>query len=151
MSIGPDILQREQTLTIGGSSVTLDTNSILQCVFEAVHEVQWARRSLGECADIPDPVMRTVLTYSYVVGIVSSEDLEAAAVHEPIVRYLCARHFPDWRVIREFRRRNWPGLVESIALVFRKVLQRASAVEMRSEAECVLTRAIRADSAAMDD
>jgi len=48
--------------------------------------------------------MITLLTYCYSTGVFGSRDIELQINRDRMVRYLCANTYPDWNVIRAFRR-----------------------------------------------
>jgi transposase len=47
-----------------------------------------------------------LLAYCYAVGILSSQDIEQAMEEDQLFRLLCSDEFPNWHVIRRFRRLN---------------------------------------------
>jgi len=59
--------------------------------------------SCGEAA-LSAPMMLTLTTYSYAIGIFASRDIEAAIYKDQTLRYICARQYPTWHDIRRFRR-----------------------------------------------
>jgi hypothetical protein len=122
---------------------------LIRMVYDATDHALWAP-SAGRSDEPPDSVLRSVLVYCYATGVFSSSDIEAAAAHDPVVRYLCANHRPQWQTIRDFRRRNVPGLKLALARLFALSLCEAQSFEHRCEAEQRLARAIQADSCAMD-
>jgi hypothetical protein len=54
-------------------------------------------------------MMLTLLTYCYSAKLYGSRDIEWAIEHDRMVRYICARTYPDWQTLRRFRRqhRDW--------------------------------------------
>jgi hypothetical protein len=123
---------------------------LIRMVYEATEHPAWARMAFAGFDTTPDPVLRSVVTYSYATGVFSSQDIEAAASHDPAMRYLCANHQPDWGTIRDFRRRNTPGIKLALARVFALALDEVQSAEHRYEADQRLARAIQADSCALD-
>lgn len=130
-----------------GGVVTVKTDRLIRCVFEAVHQVEWPCHGQNDDG-APEPVLRTLLTYCYTMGILASEEIESAARHDSTIRYLCANHFPDWQEVRAFRRKNVVWLVEALNHVFGCLT--SSEFDSRAEAERRLAAAIQADSMAMD-
>jgi hypothetical protein len=151
MNLGIEIRQLERNVWLGeGRFVPVETRALLRMVFESVHQVEWPNGKASSLITMPEPVLRTVLTYGYGIGILSSEDIAAATVHDETVRYLCANHRPTWQTVREFRRSNVPCLTEALAELFAKAAP-ARNFNPRLAATERLAAAIRADSAAMDD
>src|SRR6266852_272674 len=50
------------------------------------------------------PMMLTLISYSYAVGIFGSRDIECAIYEDQTLRYICAGQRPAWHDIRRFRR-----------------------------------------------
>src|SRR5438067_10964211 len=65
-------------------------------------------------------MMLTLLSYSYAARIYGSRDIEWAIRTNSTVRYICARTFPEWRAIRQFRRNNRELVVQCLAYVLKK-------------------------------
>jgi hypothetical protein len=128
---------------------------LIRMVYDATEHASWIRPVPSPYDGTPDTILRSVLTYCYSVGIFSSADIEAAAAHDPAVRYLCANHLPRWETIRDFRRRNMPGLrlaVGNLLYLAARCYQRDHLFlhELHAEAGRRLGRAIQADSHALD-
>lgn len=142
-------------------SISIRNDKLLQFVFDAVYHVEWVHTVNSVDSEIPEAALRTVLTYCYATRILSSAEIEEAAVHDHVVRYLCANDHPSREVIREFRRRNHAELVKALTRLFSMLFaSRPSKFEftellrfhnVHSEAERRIARAIQADTAAMDD
>ena len=141
----------EQVQVWVGASVEFHPTVLLSHVYQAVQAVGWPKADAALFRETPEPVLRTILTYCYAAGIWSSEDIQAACLHDPTVRYICANDFPSWPVIREFRRRNLPWLSLALQHLLRSITQNSRVSDVRREAERRLARAIQADSNAMDD
>lgn len=109
-----------RAISIPGLSITVEESRLICSVFDAVQHVDWPQsgRSLHQ-DPTPDAVLQSLLTYCYAVGIVASDEIESAAIHDSAVRYLCANHTPKWETIREFRRRHGPFLKSSVAALFK--------------------------------
>ena len=138
-------------------SQRVDKTELMRLVFEAVHESNWPRALPAGANTTPEPVLRTLLTYCYACGVVSSAEIESLAKHDPTVRYLCANDPPRFEEIRQFRRRSITHLRESLAHTLYAVWPilnpgRApiSFLVFVAEADHRLANAIEADSAAMD-
>lgn len=95
----------------------------------------------------------TTLAYAHARGVYGSEELEQRCLAQPDLRYLCANNFPDAVTLRQFRRRNWMLVRETLAKVL--TLATGSAAQHarfdpQSEADQRLERAAAADSLALD-
>lgn len=144
--------------------ITLKAGALMAAVYDAVQQTRWIPRQPDSAADAtPEAVLRTVLTFCYATGINSSEEIETATVHDPVVRYLCANHRPNWETIREFRRTNVSSIKIALARLFQGVLQNGSrlypalsmsrfipAGDYTTAAGLRLSRAVQADSYALD-
>jgi hypothetical protein len=156
-----------QTVTVPDLNVTIEATRLICSVYHAIQQVTWRRGTPAPDADpTPDPILQSLLTYSYAVGNVCSDDIEAAAIHDPAARYLCANHTPRSETIREFRRANSASVTASLANLFRTIaatipetystysferLRRFSPNQnFHSLAQQRLARAIQADSHALD-
>lgn len=64
-------------------------------------------------------ILLAVVTYCYAVGIYGSQDIENLMREDNAFRFLCGNEFPDWRVIRSFRRHNREAIYRSLAATFR--------------------------------
>jgi hypothetical protein len=71
----------------------------------------------------PPATMLTVLTYCYATGLYASEDIEAATMSDPIVRYLCANQFVTSAAIRRFRRAHRESLRACLLQLHRRAWQ----------------------------
>lgn len=140
------------------ASQRIEKNELMGLVFDAVHDTAWPAvlPPIGDAT--PEPVLRTILTYCYSCSVFSSAEIEAAAKHDPSVRYLCAGDIPAFEEIRRFRRRSITHLRESLARVLYSVWNAlnndrvpVSFLAFVAEADHRLACAVEADSAAMDD
>jgi hypothetical protein len=141
-------LSEDHRVTLAGLGREISPRSLMEIVYDVVHRIAWPEWK-HQAGAAPAPVLRTVLVYCYVVGTMSSEEIEAAGIHDPAVRYLCANHRLNWETIREFRRANQPILFEALSLTIERVLG-GFASRARLFAAERLARAVQADSAAMD-
>jgi hypothetical protein len=141
--------------------LSLETRRIISLVLDAVNQVAWEQTpKLDMPTDwTPDPILRTVVSYCYGCGLFSSQEIEAAALHDPVVRYLCANYNPSWERIREFRRLNTNSIRQCLALVLESMANSYMSssigrffpvVNFAKEAEQRLRRAIQADSNSLD-
>jgi hypothetical protein len=154
-----------QTVTVPDLNVTLEATRLICSVYQAVQQVTWRRGAPAPDADpTPYAILQSLLTYSYAVGNVCSDDIEAASIHDPAARYLCANHTPRSETIREFRRHNSASVTAALANLFKTIT--AAAPETYSAysfarsfssnrnfhflAQQRLARAIQADSHALD-
>jgi transposase len=120
-------------------------------------------------------MMLTLLTYCYATGVHGSADIELEIRRDRMTRYLCAKTYPDLDAIRSFRRQYRLKLKQCLAAVLCRVWELrfcgddAEPIDGRyigtspsrwtdampvpkfdSEAEERITRAVRADSMALD-
>ena len=65
-------------------------------------------------------MMLTLLGYCYARGWYASRQIEQAIVKDPMVRYLCAHRYPDWNVIRRFRRDHRGLLAACLNHIFKQ-------------------------------
>jgi hypothetical protein len=111
-----------RTVTVPDLNISLSAPRLICSVFEAVQHVTWPKKVRAQDSDTtPDAILQSVLTYCYAIGILASDEIETAAVHDPVIRYLSANYRPKWEAIREFRRRNVKELKESLAVTFKLV------------------------------
>jgi len=68
-----------------------------------------------------------------------------------MLRYICARNFPEWRTIRAFRRQNVPSILGALEHLFCALAARGSRFAAHAEAENRVARAMQADSIDLDD
>jgi hypothetical protein len=84
---------------------------LVKLTLDAVQSVEAPRRA-GATAPAHQPrMMVTLLAYCYAKGLYGSRQIEEAIQSDPVIRYLCAREYPDWKDLRRFRRehRDWIG------------------------------------------
>jgi hypothetical protein len=81
----------------------LSERDLLLEVYDAVERVSW-QTGPALINEIPVPVLRTLLTYSYATGLFVSRDIESSIGTDATLRYICAGHAPTWQTIRQFRR-----------------------------------------------
>ena len=135
--------------------LVLPATMLIRMVYEATEHACWMHPVPPQDDNTPDTVLRSLVTYCYGVGIFSSADIEVAVSHDPVVHYLCANHRPQWQTIRDFRRRNMPGLklaIGNLLYLAARCFQRHDLLwhDHQSEADRRLGRAIQADSNALD-
>ena len=99
------------------------------------------------------PGLLTTMAYALARGIYGSEELEQRLLEQPDLRYLCANNFPDAVTLRQFRRRHWMLVRETLA----KLLSLGAGVaaadtwfDPQTEADLRLEQAAAADSLALD-
>lgn len=73
------------------------------------------------------PMMLTLLTYCYAVGVYASADVELACENRAQVRYICARQCPSAETIRRFRRVHRLRLERCLARVLAEAWKREAA------------------------
>lgn len=148
--------------------VWLSERDLLLEVYDVVERVSWP---IGPAVihETPVPVLRTLLTYAYAIGLFVSRDVECSIRTDATLRYICSGHFPTSQAIRQFRRlhsssiRN--ALEELLARLFHRHGADAGSYALSSigritglidpslarlEASLRLQLALKADSAEMD-
>ena len=151
MSITSGALMEERTVHVSDSvRVAGEAGRLIRMVYEAGASGVCRPEPTGD--GTPEPVLQSVLTFCYATGIYGSQEIEAAAAHDPVVRYLCANHRLQWETIREFRRRKSLALEIAVARTFALALHDSPrfANSYYSAAARALSCAVRADSYAMD-
>src|SRR5436853_6060311 len=80
---------------------------LLKVTLDGVQTVDWTEvdRPTGPPAHRPQMLL-TLLAYAYSTGVYGSREIVEATVREPTMRYICARTYPDWLVLRRFRRQH---------------------------------------------
>ncbi len=152
----------------------LEDSDLIRCVYEAIHEVSWPKVALDQAPEednTPNAVLRTLLVYSYAIGMYSARDIEAAAIHDPTASYLAVGYRPKWTTLRAFRRKSTIALRQALIALFRIAagpgrsfdpeityaeyscarFQFQDPIHFEMESEKRLKRAIQADSMASDD
>jgi transposase len=103
-------------------SERLGERAVLKLVLDAVQTLD--RRTLeaeaGRTPGFRPQMLLTLLAYCYATRRYGSRDIEWAMTHDRMVRYICAHVYPDWCLLRRFRRRNRERLVECLTLVFQQ-------------------------------
>ena len=128
-------------------------------------------------AEFQPAMMLTLLAYCYATGVYGSEEIQSATHDDQMIRYLCARDYPDLCEIRSFRRYNRERIAQCLAGVFQRIWEvrfcgedavplasgscpgaslgrwvgAIGTPDFRREAERRIMRAVRADSMATDD
>ena len=93
------------------------------------------------------------MAYALARGIYGSEELEQRLLEQPDLRYLCANNFPDAVTLRQFRRRHWMLVRETLAKLLALGAGVAAAdtwFDPQTEADLRLEQAAAADSLALD-
>lgn len=96
-------------------------------------------------------MLLTLLTYCYAAGIYAAEDVEWACESDAVVRYICAKTWPNQDALRCFRRANRPWIEACLGWVYGK----ACPTDIASTALAALVRqklelAILLDTAACE-
>jgi hypothetical protein len=93
--------------------LSLDLRSLLEpkelasLAIEAVHRVKPGSSIFNHRGQLfSESMLLTVLTFCYASQIYASSEIEEAVLENDIVRYLCARVFPEGDDLRHFRRGN---------------------------------------------
>ncbi len=148
--------------------IWLSERDLLLEVYEAVERVSWPAGP-GLIGETPVPVLRTLITYAYSIGMFVSRDIECSIGADPTLRYICAGYAPTWQTIRQFRRLHSAtiknSLEELLVRLFHKYGIEAGSYALASigrlagltnpsvarwEAALRIQLALKADSAEMD-
>lgn len=80
--------------------------ALLNLALHTVADTECPKSFIGAPDEVPlsGPMMLTLISYAYAIGIFGSRDIEASICKDPTVRYICARQYPRWQDIRRFRR-----------------------------------------------
>src|ERR1041385_857133 len=100
----------------------LGEGEVLKLAFEAVQTVQCPLPGIPRPEEQPlrPQMMLTLLVYCYCASLYGSRDIEWAVHNNKTVRYICARTYPDWRVIRRFRRQHRDLVAHCLARLLRE-------------------------------
>ncbi len=84
----------------------IDARTLVSCVLEAVQAtVQVPDQALPETLPLGRPrMLLTILTYSYAVGLLGSDEIAHQIVVDPELGYLSAKSEPTPSELRHFRR-----------------------------------------------
>lgn len=95
---------------------------LIRGVLDAVQSVcELDEDTRGVATRIPAGLPRTlvtILTYSYSVGILASQEIEARILRDPNLRYLAAGARPTWHDLRRFRRHERRVVREALSKTF---------------------------------
>lgn len=100
--------------------------AILGLAFDSVQNVHWDlnEKALQTSGPFRPQMLLTLLTYCYSCGIYGSQDIVQAIQHNSTVRYICAHNYPDWHLLRKFRRHSRTQLEQSLKWVFQQAWAR---------------------------
>jgi len=103
--------------------VLIDEASLLKLTLHSAAEAEGIKRISGTVGRVrwSGPMMLTLISYSYVIGIYGSRDIESAITKDKTLRYICARQYPTWEEIRRFRRLNRDCVQRTLASVLTQV------------------------------
>jgi len=103
-------------------TVMLGERGLLNLVLDAVQKVDPAcfESEMQSRPGYRPQMLLTLLTYCYTARIYGSRDIEWAARYDRTVRYICAHNFPDWQMLRRFRRQHRQLLEQTLSGVFRQ-------------------------------
>jgi len=101
---------------------SLGEQILLKLALDAVQSLDPSQLSAAVTGDqrIRPQMMLTLLTYCYGSRLYGSREIEWATRNDRMIRYICARVFPDFRAIRQFRRNNRGLLEQCLTSVLRK-------------------------------
>jgi len=103
-------------------SEQLGERGVLELVLNAVQSLDrtMLEKEAGRTPGYRPQMLLTLQAYCYATRRYGSHDIEWAMIHDRTVRYICAHAYPDWSLLRRFRRRNRERLIECLVLVFKQ-------------------------------
>jgi hypothetical protein len=95
---------------------------LLTLALDAAQNVQWEDkdRTFPMQSAYRPKMLLTLLTFCYASGIYGSQDILQAIQSRESVRYICAHNYPDWAVLRKFRRAYRSQLEQALRWVFQQ-------------------------------
>lgn len=95
---------------------------LLKLALDAVQSLDPSQLSAAVTCDerLRPQMMLTLLTFCYGSRLYGSREIEWATRNDKTVRYICARVFPDFHAIRQFRRHNRALLQQCLTVMLRK-------------------------------
>ena len=159
-------------------SLYIGKKTLVKLILEAIEDSNAGtpeREDIGEVDLTFRPAMMlTLLVYCYATGLYGSIDIQVATQNDQMVRYLCARSYPDFGEVASFRRYHRQRIAGCLTAVLGRVWELrfrgedarpirggvgtslaqwiglGSTPDFRRDAEERIVRAVRADSMAMD-
>ena len=132
--------------TDAASFLDTHTADFLRTIYDAVLQVE---RPITQKA--PDQkILLTLLTYCYARRIYSAAEIESRTYNDPVVRYICARHYPTAAQIRNFRRDHKELVTQALTLAL-AALSNQPASKSNRDALSRVHIAIRLDTFDLDD
>jgi hypothetical protein len=160
-------------------ALQIGKKTLVRLILEAAEGIEIGGTGAGSAAGAGDAfrptMMLTLLTYCYAAGVYGSGDIELEIRRDRMTRYLCAKSYPDIDAIRSFRRRHRAKIKQCLAALLCRVWELRSsgdaprpsddlyvsyslrrwtdvipAPNFDREAEARITRAVLADSMALD-
>jgi len=123
MTITP-LTQAEASITRPPADLRqcLGEDILLKLALDAVQSVDCSRLEgiIQSEQKVRPQMLLTLLCFCYAARIYGSREIQRAALHDKTVRYICARQFPDWRILRHFRRHNRELIEHCLAYVLKK-------------------------------
>jgi hypothetical protein len=104
-------------------SRSLGEQGLLTLVLNAVQTVdpeRWTVQPGTKSSPYRPQMMLTLLTYCYAASLYGSQDIERAMRDNRTVRYICARTYPDWQALRQFRRQHRDLIRQCLAYVMKQ-------------------------------
>jgi hypothetical protein len=96
--------------------------TLLGLAFDSVQTVHWDlnEKALQTSGPFRPQMLLTLLTYCYSRGIYGSQEIVQAIQQDKNVRYICAHNYPDWHLLRKFRRHSRAQLEQSLKWVLQQ-------------------------------
>ena len=112
---GPDLFPRLGDWVVGSAVAALVWEAVKRFKANNLHPV--AAPSAGLAFQ---PVqLLAIMTYSYAVGVLGSQDIERMMREDAHFVKLCRNEFPNWRTLQRFRRYNNEAIRQCLAETFR--------------------------------
>lgn len=90
----------------GNLSLWTTSGGLLTLTLDATQNVQWQGKAQSKPFSMAcrPQMLLTLLTYCYSTGIYATQDILQAIQSNPTIRYICAHNYPDYAILRKFRR-----------------------------------------------
>jgi hypothetical protein len=115
-------LKREKLVMPRNLAQWAGDRALLTLALDAAQNVEWEGkdRPLPVQGTFSPKMLLTLLTFCYSSGIYGSQDILQAIQANESARYICAHNYPDWGVLRKFRRAYRSQLEQALRWVFQQ-------------------------------
>lgn len=113
---------RPRAGTLNSLSQTLGERTLVKLALDAVQTVDWenVEEELKARCECQPRMMLTLLSFCYASGIYGSQQIRQAMRDHAMVRYICAKEFPDESALRKFRKENRALLTQCLTYMFQQ-------------------------------